>query len=318
MPILTEPAQLARIVEANYADGISQIIDGADAVSIAQTVFDQDGDMPDPQGLSAMFVTWGQFIDHDLDLTRDNSGELVTVLGGGDLSAFQTLPDRLLQSHVNALLAMRMMTGAFKDDPQFFLEGQSTIDPDERYYWGASLGGIMGGVYMTVSPDVARGGLGVPGQSFNLLLSRSVLFSPFFDVLIFNYADPLDISLFLAAAMLLWDRAEPTGFTSSLRGGELTDGFGHEVLIQGAMGDHQVTNLGTHMMARAIGAPIHTPEVGASDSNHQASSAEPIGSMSVATDTVVGAIRSRAKLIIVWPSSCGPITMTAITQCSPR
>ena len=38
MPILTEPAQLARIVEANYADGISQIINVADAVSIAQTV----------------------------------------------------------------------------------------------------------------------------------------------------------------------------------------------------------------------------------------------------------------------------------------
>lgn len=67
-----------------------------------------------------------------------------------------------------------MMTGAFKDDPQIQLNGQSPVKPDERYYWGASLGGIMGGVYMSITPDVARGGLGVPGQSFNLMLSRSV------------------------------------------------------------------------------------------------------------------------------------------------
>ncbi len=86
MPILTDPAQLARIVEANYSDGNSQIIDGADAVSIAQTVFDQNGDMPDPQGLSAMFVTWGQFIDHDMDLTeaQENGEAFDIVVPSGD------------------------------------------------------------------------------------------------------------------------------------------------------------------------------------------------------------------------------------------
>ncbi len=81
MPILTEPGHLARLMDANYADGLSEIMAGADAVSIASTVFDQDGAMPDPQGLSTMFVSWGQFLDHDLDLTRDNSGEFVFVPG---------------------------------------------------------------------------------------------------------------------------------------------------------------------------------------------------------------------------------------------
>ena len=192
-----------------------------------------------------------------IGMSSEDPAELVVALGGGDLSAFRTLPDRLLQSHVNALLMMRMMTGDFKDDPAIQIDGQSPINADERYYFGGSLGGIMGSVYMSITPDVQRGGLGVPGQSFNLLLPRSVLFAPFFDVLALNYSDPLDISLFLAAAMLLWDRAEPTGFTPYLRGGELTGGFGHEVLIQAAMGDHQVTNVGTHVMARTIGAPIH-------------------------------------------------------------
>lgn len=57
------------------------MIDRADAVNISKTVFSQTDDMPDPLGLNAMFVTWGQFIDHDMDLTRDNSGELVFVPG---------------------------------------------------------------------------------------------------------------------------------------------------------------------------------------------------------------------------------------------
>lgn len=190
-----------------------------------------------------------------IGMSSEDPAELLTVLSGGDLSAFRTLPDRLLQAQVNALLTMRMMMGDFRDDPMIQLGGQSPIDPDERYYAGGSLGGILGSVYMSITPDVERGGLIVPGQSFNLLLSRSVLFEPFFDVLQASYDDPLDISLFLAAAMLLWDRAEPTGFTTSLRSGALTDGFGHEVLVQGALGDHQVTNYGTHVMARAIGAP---------------------------------------------------------------
>ncbi len=181
------------------------------------------------------------------------------LLSSGDLAAFETLPSRLLQSHVNALLGMRMMMGGFADDPAVQFAGQSAIDPDERYYFGASLGGIMGSVYMSITPDVVRGGLGVPGQSFNLLLNRSVLFDPFFDILRANYSDPRDIQLILSAAMLLWDRAEPTGFSKYIREGSFPDTPPHEVLLQVAIGDHQVTNYGSHVMARTIGVPVLTP-----------------------------------------------------------
>ncbi len=180
------------------------------------------------------------------------------LLSSGDLAAFETLPSRLLQSHVNALLGMRMMMGDFVDDPNIQFMGQSAIDPDERYYFGASLGGIMGGVYMAMTPDVQRGGLGVPGQSFNVLLPRSVLFDPFFDILRMGYEDPRDIQTLLSAAMLLWDRAEPTGYSRYIR----EDALGtppHEVLLQVAIGDHQVSNHGSHIMARTIGAPLLTP-----------------------------------------------------------
>lgn len=69
--------QLIRLTDANYADGAGQPVTGTDAVSISRTVFDQDGDMPNPEGISALFVSWGQFVDHDMTLSLDNSGEMI-------------------------------------------------------------------------------------------------------------------------------------------------------------------------------------------------------------------------------------------------
>ena len=72
---------LLRLTSVAYGDGLSSMRTGTDPVQVAQTVFDQDGDMPNPQGLSDLFVSWGQFADHDLSHTPDASGEMVFVPG---------------------------------------------------------------------------------------------------------------------------------------------------------------------------------------------------------------------------------------------
>lgn len=81
MPVLAAPEQLIRLTDARYGDGFSTLIDGVDAVSVAQGIFDQDGSITSIEGLSILFVSWGQFTDHDLSLTRDNTGEFVQVPG---------------------------------------------------------------------------------------------------------------------------------------------------------------------------------------------------------------------------------------------
>lgn len=192
-----------------------------------------------------------------IGMSEPDALPIAGLLSSGDLSGFQTLPSRLMQAQVNALLGMRMMSGAFVDDPAIQFAGGSAINPDERYFFGASLGGIMGSVYMALTPDVERGALGVPGQSFNLLVFRSELFDPFFEILRLTYGDPRDIQMIMSAAMLLWDRAEPTGFSKYIRSGELS--MPHEVLMQVAIGDHLVTNFASHLMARTIGVPLLTP-----------------------------------------------------------
>jgi hypothetical protein len=107
---------------------------------------------------------------------------------------------------------------------------------------------------MALSTDVTRGVLGVPGQPYNILLCRSVDFDPFFLALKTTYPDPRNIQLILSLIQGLWDRTEPSGYSKYIRENMLPDTPAHEVLMRAAIGDHQVTTLGAHIMARAIGA----------------------------------------------------------------
>lgn len=81
MPTNETPAPLIRLTDANYADGVESVASDVDPVAISAGMFDQDGDMPNEAGLSNMFVAWGQFTDHDLSLSLENHGEVLTADG---------------------------------------------------------------------------------------------------------------------------------------------------------------------------------------------------------------------------------------------
>jgi hypothetical protein len=105
--------------------------------------------------------------------------------------------------------------------------------------------------------------LGVPGQPYNILLNRSVDFDSFFQIVKGAYPDPIDIQVVLGLVQMLWDRAEPNGYSHHIRN-PLPNTPAHEVLLNVAIGDHQVTTLGAHIMARSIGevvnmAPVNRP-----------------------------------------------------------
>ncbi|MCB9754774.1 MAG: hypothetical protein H6713_32975 [Myxococcales bacterium] len=187
-----------------------------------------------------------------IGLSEQDIGTLGGVFGGDDISAFKTVPDRLHQAVLNAHLGMRLLQTGLYEDPALRPGGAPLIDPNNRAFFGASLGGIMGSVYMATTVDVTRGGLGVPGQPFNLLLTRSELFDPFLATIQARWPDPLDVMLMYTLIQLLWDRAEPTGYTHRIRD-PLPNTPAHEVLMQVALGDHLVTNYGSWVMARTLG-----------------------------------------------------------------
>jgi len=165
------------------------------------------------------------------------------VLLSGELDRMAAMYDRLHQGFLNWILLMELMQTGFAEDAQF----GAYVDPSMAQYHGISQGGIMGLVYAAVSPHVDRAALGVMGQPYALLLSRSVDFDEFFLALKLVLDDPRDIQLMLGLAQMLWDRVEPSGWSAYVPDDR-------QILMRDAIGDHQVTTLGAHVMARTLRA----------------------------------------------------------------
>jgi hypothetical protein len=58
---------------------------------------------------------------------------------------------------------------------------------------------------------------------------------------------------------LEWERAEPSGYSRHVIDDPLPGSFAKDILMLVSIGDHQVTTLGAHMMARELGIPQIAP-----------------------------------------------------------
>jgi peroxidase len=66
-------AAFVRVGEAHFADGVSVPLDGPNPRTISNVVVGEgDANVANPLDLSAFMYAWGQFIDHDLTLTRSD------------------------------------------------------------------------------------------------------------------------------------------------------------------------------------------------------------------------------------------------------
>ncbi len=180
----------------------------------------------------------------------------IAEITSGDIGRFAGAVERQHQGHLGAILAMRLMRGRFPRDPAVQFDGKSAIDPTLRFYRGDSQGGIFGGVYMSLSTDVTRGLLSVPGAPYSMLLDRSADFFAFRFLIGLNYSNAKDVQLVMELVQMLWDRTEPGGWM----GAEPLPGTPRkDILFHVALGDRQVTPLGAHWMARTVGAKLMTP-----------------------------------------------------------
>jgi hypothetical protein len=183
---------------------------------------------------------------------------LLSDSAAADVAGFMACVDRQHQGVLNSLLAMRLMKGRFASEPLTIIDGNPTIDPSQAYYRGDSQGGIFGTTYMSVSTDVTRGLLGEPGLPYSLLLNRSQDFGTYFILLRASFRTGRNLQMVLGLLQMSWDRTEPDGYVPYLSSG-LPNTPKHDVLIHAAIGDHQVTPLGAHMIARAVGAKNLAP-----------------------------------------------------------
>jgi hypothetical protein len=189
----------------------------------------------------------------------------VAVAALQNLSLFPAIPDRLQQGLLDELYLGRAMisTSGFTTDPAFHQDGTlatgSVLNTSHLFYNGNSQGGIMGGALTAVSPDFTRASLGVPAMNYSVLLPRSVDFDPFASILYPSYPNQTARPLAIDLIQMLWDRGEPDGYAERMTTNPLPDTPAHQVLMDVAFGDHQVSDYQADVEARTIGARAHNP-----------------------------------------------------------
>jgi hypothetical protein len=233
------------------------VADGGKGVPLLQNGHGLLGDKSEGQdSYLAAFADAKGYVAFSVDLVgmaSDESAFLADALTK-DIGGFRASVDRQHQGMLNSLLAMRLMKGRFARDPNVIFGGASVIDPTRAFYRGDSQGGIFGVTYMALSTDVTRGLLGEPGMPYSLLLNRSVDFSGFSALLHIIYRDPRDVQIVFGLMQMLWDRTEPDGYAPYVTRDMIPGTPAHALLLHVAIGDHQVTPLGAHVIARAVGA----------------------------------------------------------------
>ncbi len=176
------------------------------------------------------------------------------------LKNFPALPDRLRQGQLNTLVLARMMkTAVFNVDPNFQTAAGAGVlagDQEQEFYFGASLGGIMGLMFTALSPDIVNANVDVPAINFSILLQRSVDFSQFEGLLrLSGITDPMQTALLLDIMHELWVRGEPAGYATHITSNPLEGTNAKNILMTMAWLDQQVSNVGTEIAARTLGLP---------------------------------------------------------------
>ncbi len=244
----TEPVHPARPML--YGKGLFSVATDMDAPGVI--------DMADRYGFVLCSTNW-MGLDGN-DIANDASAVM-------NLSLFPTIPDRLLQSMVDALFLGRLMADpqGFAASPSFELRAHPLIDTSEPLvYYGNSEGSLMGGAVTAISPEWRRAVLGVPSMNYAVLLPRSVDFSEFQALLDKSYPNISQQLVIFDLLGMLWDRAETDGYAEDLVRDPLPGTPVHQVLLQMAYGDHQVANVTTFTEARTLGAAVHRPALPAS------------------------------------------------------
>ena len=193
-----------------------------------------------------------------------SSGDLELIITQvlPNLNRIQLITDRLQQSLVNNLILQETAIESMSTDPNLTVGAYPLFDEDRIYYYGGSLGGIQGSSFAAISNRVTRSVCSVPGSGWMNMFTRSSNWNLIKPVLDLNYPDPLTQQIGIAFVQLLFDLSDPVNLTKMLYEVPPADAPDERVIIlQEAIGDSQVPNLTTEMLARAIGVDLMTPSI---------------------------------------------------------
>ena len=182
-----------------------------------------------------------------------------------DLNLGATITEKLAQSVVDFMALESLARGAIATAPEFRLGGTAggapVIDPDQVFYVGGSLGGIMGNVLMAYDPNLLRGVLAVPGGAWSLLFERSNAWTLLQTVVQAAYRDPDVYQLDVALFGMGFEPYDPITTAAHVIKDPLFGNPVKHILMWYSVGDCLVSNLTTELTARTMGIGMIGPSV---------------------------------------------------------
>ena len=178
-----------------------------------------------------------------------------------ELSKADEVMEVIEQGIVNHVALGRAIKTTFAT--QLFVDAaranRSLVDPTKVYYYGLSQGAIFGTAVMAYEPTITRAVLGVGGANYSMLLERSLDWPRYRTILAGAYPDPLDVALAINLMQMRWDKTEGSGVANTVLSGTATKTPPKQLLMQIAIGDEQVPNLGSYWQARSMHVPVLGP-----------------------------------------------------------
>ncbi len=198
-------------------------------------------------------------------MSEDDLARVVLALTR-DFGTFAATTDRLHQGIVNVLALVRAVRETCAALPELSvpLDGGASApayDPATTYFYGNSLGAILGAVVAGVAPDLERVVLGVGGAGWPMLVKRSDAWRGFNAFLEDTYVDPVERALLVAMSGLLWAPVDGITYAPHVLADPLPGALERQVLLQIGVGDVAVSNATAHVLARSAGLPLTTPSV---------------------------------------------------------
>lgn len=174
----------------------------------------------------------------------------------GDPTNTIVFTDRVHQAYANALAAAEAAIGPIALLPELQVGGTPAYDASHLYFYGISMGHILGSTYVAISPRVERAVLSVGGANFSMMMFRALPFQPLLALLQTQIDDPLEQQKFAAIAQSGFDRIDPVSYAPYFFERPLAGAPADRKMLQHVgIADSQVPNVASYFHARIYGLP---------------------------------------------------------------
>ena len=202
--------------------------------------------------------------DHPTNIPEDSTLDAMTFLGI-DMTNIRIDALAMRGNFNQTALDRLQLIEVIRGRPDVDGDDEADLAVDELFYYGISLGGMMGSSLLALSEDFDAGLLAVAGGGLLTFITDNSQVAPLKPVIMDLAGGEANFQRLLTVIQPLIDAADPATYAAIATGDRVNDGFAPDVLLQVALEDEQVPPETGRTLARALWASHVRPVAGSVD-----------------------------------------------------